>query len=152
MRGLLVNQPGEYPVLAITDSGWRLLKNRETLSLPDPTQDSRQRPGGATRPAEYDSGLYEKLRGLRRQLAAGMRVPPYVVFGDVALQQMAYYLPQSNESFLQISGVGEAKLAQFGDQFLSVVRSHAGQRGLTEKPNPKREGSRPFQAADRLDP
>ena len=62
-----------------------------------------------------------------------MSVPPYVVFGDVALQQMAFYFPQSNESFLRISGVGERKLAQFGDQFLSVIRSHASQHGLTDK-------------------
>ena len=136
-RGLLVNQDREYPVLGITDSGWRFLRNRETLSLPELTQDFGRRPDAATRPAEYDRSLYEKLRVVRRQLAADMSVPPYVVFGDVALQQMAYYLPQSDESFLRISGVGEAKLAQFGDQFLSVVRSHASQYGLTEKPNPK---------------
>ena len=136
-RGLLVNQAGEYPVLTITDSGWRFLRSRETLSLPAPTQDPGQRGGEATRPADYDRNLYEKLRDLRRQLAADMSVPPYVVFGDAALQQMAYYLPQSDESFLQISGVGEAKLAQFGDQFLSVVRSHADQHGLTEKLSPK---------------
>ena len=138
-RGLLVNQAGEYPVLAITDSGWWFLRSRETLSLPAPRQDSDQPRlvGAARRPADYDRDLYEKLRGVRRQLAADMSVPPYVVFGDVALQQMAYYLPQSDESFLGISGVGEAKLAQFGDQFLSVVRSHADQHGLTEKPSPK---------------
>jgi ATP-dependent DNA helicase RecQ len=49
---------------------------------------------------------------------------------------MAYYLPQSSENLLRISGVGETKLAQFGDQFLSVIRSHASQNGLPEKSNP----------------
>ena len=135
-RGLLARQGGEYPVLAITDAGWNFLRGQDTVKLPALTQDSRESQDAARKAAGYDHDLFQKLRDIRRQLAAGMSVPPYVVFGDVALQQMAYYLPQSSESFLRISGVGETKLAQFGDQFLSVVRSHASQNGLTERPNP----------------
>ena len=134
-RGLLAKQPGEYPILAVTDSGWQFLRNRDTLSLPDPRRDSGQDPAVATKPIQYDVSLYQKLRDLRRRLAAEMSVPPYIVFGNAALQQMAYYLPQSRESFLRISGVGAAKLAQFGDQFLSVIRFHTSQYGLTERPN-----------------
>ena len=135
-RGLLAKQPGEYPVLAITESGWQFLRSRDTLSLPEPAQDSREVPAAAAEPVRYDRDLFQKLRHLRHQIAVERSVPPYVVFGDAALQQMAYYLPQSGESFLCISGVGETKLAQFGDQFLSVVRAHAKQYGLTERPNP----------------
>ena len=141
-RGLLSTGNGEYPVLALTDSGWRFLRNGDTISLPEPMQDSREDPAAAS--AEYDRSLYQKLRGVRRQIAAGMSVPPYVVFGDAALQQMAYYLPHSQESFLRISGVGETKLAQFGDQLMSVIRSHASQHGLAERPNARvRAPSRP---------
>ena len=135
-RGLLAKQAGEYPVLAITNAGWQFLRSRDTLSLPEPTQDSREVPAAAAKSDRYDRDLFQKLRHLRHQIAAERSVPPYVVFGDVALQQMAYYLPQSSESFLRISGVGETKLAQFGDQFLSVIRFHASQYGLPETPNP----------------
>ena len=135
-RGLLVKQPGEYPVLAIADDGWRFLRSGDTLSLPEPTQDSREGRAAATKPVQYDRDLFQKLRHLRHQIAVEGSVPPYVIFGDVALQQMAYYLPQSGESLLRISGVGETKLAQFGDQFLSAIRSHASQYGLPERPNP----------------
>ena len=135
-HGLLAKQAGEYPVLAITDAGWQFLRSRDTLSLPEPTQDSREGPAAAAKPVRYDRDLFQELRHLRHQIAVEKSVPPYVVFGDVALQQMAYFLPQSGESFLGISGVGETKLAQFGDQFLSVIRSHASQNGLPEKSNP----------------
>ncbi len=72
---------------------------------------------------------------MRGRLAADRGVPPYVVFGDVALQQMAYFLPQAADSFLRISGVGEAKLAQFGEPFLSEIQAHASEHDLSEKPN-----------------
>ena len=134
-RGLLTNQAGEYPVFAITNTGWEFLRSQDTLSLPEPTQDPRDVPAAA-KGVQYDPDLFQKLRDLRRQIAAESGVPPYVVFGDVALQQMAYYLPQSHESFLRISGVGQTKLAQFGDRFLSVVCSYASENGLTETPNP----------------
>ena len=144
--GLLAKQAGEYPVIVITDAGWRFLRSGDTLSLPVPMQDSRAPSAPGTEPAQYDRSLFQQLRDLRRQLAADMGVPPYVVFGDSALQQMALYIPQSSESFLRISGVGPKKLAQFGDQFLSTIRSHASQHGLVERPNPTaraRDRSRP---------
>ncbi len=84
---------------------------------------------------EYDRPLFEELRAIRSRLAADRGVPPYVVFGDAALQQMAYFLPQSPDSFLRISGVGEAKLAQFGEPFLSVIQTHANEHDLSEKLN-----------------
>ena len=135
-RGLLAKQAGEYPVLAVTDAGWHFLESRDSVSLPDPRQGHRDGPTGPARPERYDVDLFDKLRATRRQLAAEMGVPPYVVFGDAALQQMAHFLPQSAESFLRISGVGDSKLARFGDRFLTVIRSHATDLGLSERSNP----------------
>ena len=63
-------------------------------------------------------------------------MPPYVIFGDVTLRQMAAYLPQSRESLSHISGVGAAKLEQWGEAFLEVIRSHADEQGLEERPVP----------------
>ncbi len=147
-RGLLERQAGEYPVLAITDAGWRFLKGQDSLSLPQPAGQSHGRRAAPAGPIEYDGALYQKLRALRRRIADDMSVPPYVVFGDAPLQQMTYYLPQSSDSFLRISGVGEAKLERFGDEFLSVIRSHASEHRLAEKRNPMaRAASRPRRQA-----
>src|SRR5439155_1388661 len=61
-----------------------------------------------------DEALFEKLRQLRKQLADQQAVPPYIIFSDVALRQMARFYPQSEADFARISGVGEKKLREFG--------------------------------------
>ena len=71
----------------------------------------------------YDTALFEVLRQLRKSEAARLRVPPYIIFGDKALREMALYKPQSDDSFLEINGVGNKKLAQFGVLFMSVIAS-----------------------------
>ena len=73
----------------------------------------------------YDKVLFEKLRVARTKEAQRLHVPPYVVFGDKALIQMAGHFPKTPEQFLEIYGVGSQKLAQFGQQFLSIIREHA---------------------------
>ena len=133
-RGLLANT-GEYPTLSVTDNGREALLPGASVSLPmletaalDPVR-GRQKTGPSGQLMEYDSSLFEKLRGLRLRLAGERGVPPYVVFGDATLQQMARYYPQTDETFLRISGVGEAKRNQFGAAFLTVIRDHARQHG-----------------------
>ena len=75
-------------------------------------------------PAVYDKVLFEKLRVLRTREAQKLHVPAYVIFGDKALMDMAAKKPASTAAFLDIYGVGEQKLAQFGAQFLAVIREH----------------------------
>ena len=73
----------------------------------------------------YDRELFEKLKILRTQEAQRLHVPPYVVFGDKALIQMAKDMPETAEEFLDIYGVADRKLEQFGRQFIQVIREHA---------------------------
>ncbi len=85
-------------------------------------------------PAEFDRDLFEQLRALRRRLAEDARVPPYMIFGDKTLQEMARCFPRSLERLDQVSGVGASKLAQYGETFLAVIRAYADERGLPERP------------------
>ena len=87
---------------------------------------------------DYDQELFDALRELCSRLAAEKSVPPYVIFGDATLQQMAHYMPQSRESLLRISGVGARKLEDLGDAFLSVIVEHARSNNLKEKAVPVR--------------
>ena len=147
-KGLLYKTSSEYATLGVTAEGRRFLNERDTLTLSRrkkeerPARGSRSSRGGARDALDYDSGLFEKLRALRRRIASEKRVPPYVVFGDATLQQMAYYIPQSEDSLSRISGVGAVKLGQYGDAFLGVIREYAGERGLADRfsgsRNPKR--------------
>ena len=82
---------------------------------------------------EYDMALFEALRGLRTQEASVLKVPPYVVFGDKTLREMATYFPQSPSALLQITGVGDRKCAQFGETFLTVIHRYVQEHNLQEK-------------------
>ena len=77
-----------------------------------------------TKDARYDSSLFEVLRQVRTREAARLRVPPYIVFGDKALHDMARHKPKTDRNFLNINGVGEKKLVQFGKVFMDAIRKH----------------------------
>ncbi len=152
--GLLWKSNRAYASLSLTSAGRKFLKNRQPLTLtrakwaePTPRLDSdpalvwRRRGTPASIADEQgasavDAALFEKLRSLRRRLAAQRNVPPYVIFGDATLRQMAAYLPQSGESLSRISGVGAAKLERWGAAFLEVICSYAHEQGLAERPVP----------------
>ena len=120
-KGLAARSTGDYPTLSVTPLGRAFLKNRETVTLvgrvsSPPRQDSPETAG--------DAKLFEKLRVLRKKLADELNAPAFVVFSDAALRQMASSMPRSHDSLRKIKGVGEAKLRQFGDQFISVIADH----------------------------
>ena len=78
----------------------------------------------AMQTADYDQELFERLRHLRREIASQMGVPPYVVFTDKTLHDMARIVPQRRSEMLQVSGVGNAKLRQYGTRFIEEVRMY----------------------------
>ena len=141
-RHFLLKNEGQYPTFAVSQAGRGFLQRRETLTL------SRAQRRVVTTPAqdapalEYDQALFQELRGLRRRIAEEKSVPPYVVFGDASLREMAAYLPQTLESFGRINGVGTAKLEEYGERFLAAIVDHARPRGLGEKPIPGRRRER----------
>ena len=131
-RGLLVKNGDRYPTLAVTPDGRRFLNARSDLTLarPKPSGDGASDP--KTKEPPYYEALFELLRSLRKKIADERGVPPYVIFHDATLQQIASRLPQSRESFSRISGIGARKLEEFSDEFLAVIRSYARENGLTE--------------------
>ena len=111
--------------------------------MPDPRnfeQDFESASSNSRGAIEYDGKLFEELRELRRSIAAENGVPPYIVFGDATLQQMANYMPQNLNSLSHISGVGAVKLKQYGDDFLAVICEYARENNLPERPiRPQRQ-------------
>ena len=137
-KNLLRKTSSEYATLGVTAEGRRFLNSRESLMLSrrkkqESARESRVSRGGSRDALDYDGGLFEELRALRRRIASEKRVPPYVVFGDATLQQMAHYIPQSEDSLSRISGVGTVKLGQYGDDFLAVIREYAIENNLTDR-------------------
>jgi ATP-dependent DNA helicase RecQ len=70
--------------------------------------------------------LFDALRALRRELARELGVPPYVVFHDSTLADMAQAAPRDADELAQVRGVGAAKVAKFGERFLATIRAHGG--------------------------
>ena len=138
-EGLLAKNSQEYATFGVTESGMHFLTSRESLVLTRLKREEEKASSASRAALDYDQGLFDTLRDLRSRLAVERGVPPYVVFGDVTLQQMAYYLPQSSESLSRIPGVSDSKLQQFGDRFLSVVREHALAHNLEERDIPARK-------------
>ena len=66
--------------------------------------------------------LFEALRGLRRTIAEERGVPPYLVFSDASLRDMARLRPRTRDAMLEVKGVGEWKFETFGERFLTLVR------------------------------
>ncbi|MFK5927715.1 MAG: DNA helicase RecQ [Desulfuromusa sp.] len=121
--GYLEQDIGNYSVLKLTEAARPLLRGETELTITKP----RVKPGRKKRPnrkivgLEYDQELFNLLRVLRKQIADHDGVPPYVVFGDASLAEMAATLPTDKESFLQINGVGQAKLQRYGSQFIEEI-------------------------------
>lgn len=144
-RGLLVRNDSEYATLAVSPRGRDFLQQREQLFLPrlkagdsDGTASGRSRgraAGGdpATALAGYDQQLFEELRALSSELAEAQDVRASVVFGDVSLRHMASRMPQTQDNFARIPGVGTAKLTQYGDRFVAAIRSYAEARQLPDR-------------------
>ena len=129
-RGLLRKNDGDYPTFGVTLEGRRFLSNRETLTLTRrlDDEDTRRAPSSAgaqsAAPSNYDAELFQELRALRLRLAREGSVPPYVVFNDRTLRDMARAKPRNLDAMLQVNGVGEAKLKKYGSEFLSAIQEH----------------------------
>jgi ATP-dependent DNA helicase RecQ len=148
-KQLIVKSGDEYPTLALSLAGQDFLKQRAEIRLPKPKAVAKLSQPGEALDAEYDRDLFEKLRLLRKELADDQGVPPFVVFGDLALRQMTIYLPQSEENFSKISGVGQEKLKRYGKIFTKVIQTYAQENNLSEKEVPVKRSARP-QRSNRL--
>ena len=142
-KQLIVKSGDEYPTLALSPRGQDFLKQRAEMRLPRPKVLPKLSEPGETLDSEYDRDLFEKLRLLRKELADEQGVPPFVVFGDLALRQMAAYLPQNEENFSRISGVGQEKLKRYGKIFTEAIQTYARENHRPEREVPLPRPARP---------
>jgi len=123
--GLLTVDTGGYGALKLNNKSRPLLRGELELPLRRDLlidRKTRKKSSRVTSVSERDRDLWEALRECRRRLADENNVPPYVIFHDATLNQMAADRPETPEEFLYISGVGQTKLERYGAVFLDVIR------------------------------
>ena len=125
--GFLSVDTGGYGALKLSETSRPLLRGEMALPLRRellvPRKPAKAKTPVARTLAVADRDLWEALRRCRKQLADDNNVPPYVIFHDSTLRQMAADKPRSEAALLAISGVGQTKLARYGEAFLAVIRA-----------------------------
>jgi len=147
-EGLLQRSPDKFATVSVTAAGHDFLRRRESLWLsrirgdaPDPQASSHDPsvPSNAPRTGGETFGvnpeLFEQLSDLRGALAQSRKLPPYMIVGDQALQEMATFFPRTRDGLAHISGISRAKLEDFGDAFLNAIRTFADAQDLSEQAN-----------------
>ena len=131
-----LKQEGEYHTLSLTNKALETLRKRESIFGVMQEAERIKKADGKKRAAEleYHRGLFAILRQRRKDMADEAGIPPYVIFPDRTLMEMAAYFPQSQESLLKISGVGQVKARQYGEAFLEVIREFSASHEINEKP------------------
>ena len=147
-----LKQEGEYHTLSLTAKALEALKKREPVFGVVQDAGRVRVKAGKKESLEYNSALFALLRQKRKELADEAGVPPYVIFSDRTLIEMAAYYPQSSKSLLNIAGVGQMKLEKYGEAFLGVIKSYCKKHGLAESPSPSGRGVRGEGEASELAP
>ena len=116
----------DYGGLSFGPGARPILKGEEQVPLVLPPERQRRRTARGPAEAYPPDPLFDALRALRRDLARAQGVPPYVVFNDATLREMAAIKPETPGGLARISGVGAKKLESYGAAFLAVIADHAG--------------------------
>ena len=125
-RGLLTTDPERYNALFLTQTGNALMRGRGELRIKLPREKKPETAARRTEElaADVDEKLFEKLRTLRTKVAQRAGVPPYVVFSNATLADMAARQPKSEYELLGVRGVGEAKARRYGAEFVDCIRAY----------------------------
>ena len=124
VQGYLRADQRRYGALVLTGKSRPLLKGEIGLELREDRKlraEKRKRRDASHTLASADQPLFEALRKRRKEIADRLDLPPYVIFHDATLRQMAEHRPTNERDLLDINGVGEAKLARYGSEFLEVI-------------------------------
>lgn len=128
-KGLLVQNITRHLVLQLTEAARPILRGEQPLELAVPRTELLSAKNFAAASWNWhkgeDAALFRELRKLRKQLAEDEGIPPYVVFNDATLLELAQFKPTNDDEMLMINGVGYRKLERFGEAFLECIREHA---------------------------
>lgn len=142
-QDFLKQTEGQYPTIVLTEKSEDVLKGKTKVELIKVTvKEEKQTSLVPTVSYPYLKELFEELKKVRTAFAREENVPPYVIFSDATLVEMATYLPHNNAEMRKISGVGDLKLDKYGADFISEIRDYCEKNDLESRidlKSPKRE-------------
>ncbi len=126
--GILTITEGEYPLLNCLESAKEAVKGQKLIYFKKriftSSKEKKERVEKHQAVLYFHEKLYEELRQLRLETARVEKVPPFVIFNDRALQEMAVYFPKNQQEFSKINGVGPIKWVKYGEKFLAVIKKY----------------------------
>ena len=109
----------QYPILKLTPNASNVLFNDEKVTIKRKIEKLPEKIE-----ADYDTRLFDLLRNIRKDISVENKVPPFIIFSDVSLKQMATYYPITKENMLNINGVGSLKFEKYGDVFIEAINNY----------------------------
>ncbi len=122
----LMEQDMEFGGLRLTQKAWAVFKGELKVSG-QPAKNEPEKPAARRKReivSEYNQDLFELLRQKRMEIARGLDVPPFVIFADKTLAEMASAYPRTKESLLKIHGVGRVKCDKYGERFTDIIAEY----------------------------
>ncbi len=131
----LIFQDMEFGSLRLTPKAWEVLRENQDVFARVAEEQKKQNKHTPHDAADYiyDHDLFELLRQKRKKLADASNLPPYIVFPDKTLIEMATYFPQSREIMMELHGVGSVKFKKYGQTFLDLICKHCQKHQIDEK-------------------
>ncbi len=128
----LINKDTQYGSLKITPKGREILRNNHSvkgLLIEEKVKFKKIKEVDY----EFDHSLFEKLRKKRKEIADEKAIPPFIIFHDTSLIEMSAFFPKSENSFMNINGVGQTKFERYGEIFLEIIKDYCNEFGIEEK-------------------
>ncbi len=157
-QNVLVQEGDEYPVLKLNTASWEVMKKERGIRLLKPVERQKDDRGGKSKADTQswegvDKDLFEELRVMRRTVADARGVPPFIIFSDATLRELAKVRPSTSDGLRLVYGIGASKLAEHGQALLTLIAKYCHAHGLKMDQGlrpPAREGQeRPPQRPER---
>lgn len=137
-KGLLIHEY-EHGSLKLTPKAWKVLRAKETVMgrLEEPKKVKRENLKRGKEPLDsYDTSLFEILRKKRKVLADQANLPPFTIFHDRTLKEMAARMPKTHDELAGVYGIGAAKLEKYGDIFLGIINQYGRDHDISSQSDP----------------
>ncbi len=140
-RGYIFMTTDAFPVLKLTENARCILKGQEKILVKKEIMNIKNKKKYQQKrktDLEFNQDLLKLLTEKRKEIAEAKKVPLYVIFHNTALEEMAYYMPTSKEAFMEIKGVGEKKIENYGEAFIAIINDFMVEKNIEPKDIDKR--------------